>query len=317
MSKRSLIDIARWIALLAVLVVLLFPLFWIISSSLKARGEFFTRPPVWMPAHPEWLNYPDSLRRGGMKGLTDSFTIAFFSMAVSLLLGTPAAYAIARFQVGKKNLAFWILSIRMFPPIATILPLFVIFRFVGLVDSYVGLVLCYTVFNLPFAIWILKGFIEDLPREIEEAAKVDGATRFQIFRNIVIPLDRSRFGGCGTVHLHLRLERFRLCRHFQRIECHAVAGRDCPVCRWPRDSLGPNLRRRHHGDFTSLSPGDFLAEIPDPRPNHGSGEMKKEGPTPGGRASPRAADPVCIVDPIRRLIGSMLGFANNGIARTR
>jgi multiple sugar transport system permease protein len=188
MSRRSLIDTARWIAILAVLVVLLFPLFWIISSSLKARGEFFTRPPVWLPAHAEWFNYPDALQRGGMKGLTDSFTIAFFSMAVSLLLGTPAAYAIARFQIGKKNLAFWILSIRMFPPIATILPLFVIFRFAGLVDSYAGLVVCYTVFNLPFAIWILKGFIEDLPKEIEEAAKVDGATRFQIFRSIVLPL---------------------------------------------------------------------------------------------------------------------------------
>ncbi len=99
-----------------------------------------------------------------------------------------AAYAIARFQVGKKNLAFWILSIRMFPPIATILPLFVIFRFAGLVDSYAGLILSYSVFNLPFAIWMLKGFIEDLPREIEEAAKVDGASRFQIFRNIVLPL---------------------------------------------------------------------------------------------------------------------------------
>jgi len=94
-------------------------------------------------------HYPDSLGRGDLKGLVDSFTIAFSSMLVSLLLGSPAAYAIARFQVGKKNLAFWILSIRMFPPIATILPLFVIFRFVGLVDSHFGLSLSYTVFNLP------------------------------------------------------------------------------------------------------------------------------------------------------------------------
>src|ERR1700745_805834 len=188
MSKRLVIDLLKWLAIFAVLIVLLFPIFWIIASSLKARGEFFTRPPVWVPANPEWLNYPDSLRRGGMKGLIDSFTIAFFSMAISVVLGTPAAYAIARFQVGKKNLAFWILSIRMFPPIATILPLCVIFRGVGLVDSSFGLILSYSVFNLPFAIWMLKGFIEDLPREIEEAAKVDGASRLQIFRNIVIPL---------------------------------------------------------------------------------------------------------------------------------
>src|ERR1700693_1268556 len=104
MSKRFVIDLLKWLAILVVLIVLIFPLFWIIASSLKARGEFFTRPPVWVPANLEWLNYPDSLRRGGMKGLIDSFTIAFSSMAVSVLLGAPAAYAIARFQVGKKNL---------------------------------------------------------------------------------------------------------------------------------------------------------------------------------------------------------------------
>ena len=188
MSKRVLLNFLKWGALMAFVVLFLFPFFWIVASSLKSRGEFFTRPPVWFPAHLDWSNYPDSLGRGALKGLTDSFIIAFSSMMISLLLGAPAAYAIARFQVGREHLAFWILSIRMFPPIATILPLFVIFRFVGLVDSYSGLVLSYTVFNLPFAIWILKGFIEDLPREIEEAAKVDGARPLQIFRMIVIPL---------------------------------------------------------------------------------------------------------------------------------
>jgi multiple sugar transport system permease protein len=188
LSKRVILNLLKWGALIAFVVLFLFPFFWIISSSLKARGEFFTRPPVWLPAHLDWSNYPDSLRRGALKGLSDSFIIAFASMAVALLLGTPAAYAIARFHIGRENLAFWILSIRMFPPIATILPLFVIFRYVGLVDSYAGLVLSYTVFNLPFAIWILKGFIEEVPRDIEEAAKVDGAGPFQIFRLIVIPL---------------------------------------------------------------------------------------------------------------------------------
>src|SRR5258708_30433096 len=177
MLKRSLVELLRWIAILVVLAVLLFPLFWIIASSLKARGEFFTRPPVWIPSNPEWLNYPDSLRRGGLKGLTDSFTIAFCSMAISVLLGAPAAYAIARFQVGKKNLAFWILSIRMFPPIATILPLFVLFRFVALADSYAGLGLCYTVFNVPFAIGRLKRCMSKSPRDIDEAAKCAGARR--------------------------------------------------------------------------------------------------------------------------------------------
>src|SRR5258708_12091854 len=131
MSKCSLVELLRWIAILVVLAVLLFPLFWFIASSLKARGEFFTRPPVWIPSNPEWLNYPDSLRRGGLKGLTDSFTIAFCSIAISVLLGAPAAYAIARFQVGKKNLAFSIPSLRTFPPIPPLLPLSLTFRSVA------------------------------------------------------------------------------------------------------------------------------------------------------------------------------------------
>src|SRR4029077_18215765 len=134
-SRRVILNFLKWGALIIFVVLFLFPFFWIVFSSLKARGEFFSRPPVWFPAHVDWANYPDSLRRGALKGLTDSFIIAFSSMVISLSLGAPAAYAIARFQLGRENLPFWILSIRIFPLIATILPLFVIFRFVGLVDS--------------------------------------------------------------------------------------------------------------------------------------------------------------------------------------
>ena len=141
MPRHWIYQSLRWLALCCVLCFFLFPLAWIVSCSLKERGEFFTRPPVWVPAQLAWSNFPDSLSRGAAKGLADSFVIAFTSMAVSLLLGAPAAYAIARYRVGKKNLVFWILSIRMFPPIATILPLFVIFRYAGLVDSYAGLIL--------------------------------------------------------------------------------------------------------------------------------------------------------------------------------
>jgi multiple sugar transport system permease protein len=186
--KHAAMEWLKWGLLLGFLILFMFPFVWIAASSLKSRGEFFVRPPIWVPRELNWTNFPDALTRGGLKGLQDSFLIASCSMCVSLLLGAPAAYAIARFSVGKQNLAFWILSIRMFPPIATILPLFVIFRMAGLVDSYLGLILSYTVFNLPFAIWIIKGFIEDLPREVEEAARVDGASPLQVFWCIALPL---------------------------------------------------------------------------------------------------------------------------------
>ena len=80
--RRSIRDTLKWSALILFLIVLLFPFFWIVASSLKSRGEFFARPPVWLPATPIWGNYPDALAKGGMKGLTDSFIIAFFSMMV-------------------------------------------------------------------------------------------------------------------------------------------------------------------------------------------------------------------------------------------
>lgn len=177
-----------WILMLLVLAFFMLPFLWMILGSLKARGEFFIQPTVWWPEELIWSNFPKALEQGALDGLIDSLIIATSSMVISVGLGTPAAYAIARFQLGRQHLPFWILSIRMFPPIATILPLFVIYRYLGLVDTHIGLIIAYTVFNLPFAIWILMSFMQELPLEIEEAAKVDGATPFQVFRLIVVPL---------------------------------------------------------------------------------------------------------------------------------
>lgn len=118
----------------------------------------------------------------------NSLVVGFGSTFVSILLGTLAAYALSRFRVPAKNdLLFFILSTRMMPPIAVAIPIFLMYRTLGLNDSYLGLILLYTAVNLSLAVWLLKGFMDEIPREYEEAAMVDGYTRWQSFLKIVLP----------------------------------------------------------------------------------------------------------------------------------
>jgi multiple sugar transport system permease protein len=118
----------------------------------------------------------------------NSLVIAFGSTALSVLLGVTAAYAFSRFKVpGKDDLLFFILSTRMMPPIAVAIPIYLMYREVGLSDTRLGMILLYTAVNVSLAVWLLKGFIDEIPREYEEAALVDGYTRLQAFRKVVLP----------------------------------------------------------------------------------------------------------------------------------
>jgi multiple sugar transport system permease protein len=118
----------------------------------------------------------------------NSLIIAFGSTALSVLLGVTAAYAFSRFRVrGKDDLLFFILSTRMMPPIAVAIPIYLMYRELGLSDTRLGMILLYTAVNVSLAVWLLKGFIDEIPREYEEAALVDGYTRLQAFRKVVLP----------------------------------------------------------------------------------------------------------------------------------
>jgi multiple sugar transport system permease protein len=118
----------------------------------------------------------------------NSLLVAFGSTALSVLLGVMAAYAFSRFKVpGKDDLLFFILSTRMMPPIAVAIPIYLMYREVGLSDTRLGLILLYTAVNVSLAVWLLKGFIDEIPREYEEAALVDGYTRLQALRKVVLP----------------------------------------------------------------------------------------------------------------------------------
>lgn len=118
----------------------------------------------------------------------NSIIICSLSTIITVILGTCAAYGFSRFRIrGKDDILFFILSTRMLPPVVVLIPIFLMYRALRLTDTHIGLILLYTAFNVSFAVWVLKGFIDEIPIEYEEAALVDGYTRFQVFRKIVVP----------------------------------------------------------------------------------------------------------------------------------
>lgn len=177
-----------WLVILAALAFFLLPVVWIFLTSFKAQGEVFHYPPIFWPKHVNFRFYSTTLSGAGGKALKDSLIVASANTGLSLLVGVPTAYSISRFRVGGQHLAFWILSIRMFPPVASAVPLFLLFRKYQMLDSYWALIIAYLTFNVPFVVWFVKGFFDDLPRDLEEAALVDGASRWRAFVGIAVPL---------------------------------------------------------------------------------------------------------------------------------
>ena len=189
LSKRN----DYWIILIFVaigflLLIFLSPMLWMFLTAFKDRGEIFTYPPVFIPKKPDFSTFVHGLELGGAKGILDTTIIASSCTLISLAVGALAAYSLARFKIGGKNLAFWILSVRMLPPIAIVLPLFIFYQSLHWLDTYQSLIVTNSVMNIPFAVWILKGFFEELPTELEDSALVDGCSRFQAFSRISLPL---------------------------------------------------------------------------------------------------------------------------------
>jgi multiple sugar transport system permease protein len=180
-------------ALLAVaLLAALAPVYWMLTISLKTEVEQFAVPPRWFSFAPVLTHYRDAFvaRSFGQYLLTSAF-VAVVSTVCAMLPGTLAAYALARFRLPRKldtRLALWILSTRMFPPIVTAVPLFLLMRDVRLLNTRAALVIVYTAFNLPFVVWMMRGFFQEIPRDLEEAALVDGDSRLGALRRVILPL---------------------------------------------------------------------------------------------------------------------------------
>lgn len=182
----------RYLLAVAALVISLAPGYWLITISLKHEIDQFAYPPRWIDFAPTLQHYRDAFSSGSFAAyFTNSVILAAISTLAALLFGLPAAYGLARFEWRNNwnnKIADWILSTRMLPPIVTIVPLFLMLRSVGLINSLPGLAIVYTAFNLPFVVWMMRGFFEEVPREIEEAAMLDGESRLGALLRIVLPL---------------------------------------------------------------------------------------------------------------------------------
>ena len=175
------------------------PVIWIAMMSLKNPNDVIASPPKFVFT-PTLENYKiitvgrhaqgvETVRPDYPRYFLNTLIIASATVVVSLLLGTFAAYSLARFSFRfKEDIAFTFLSFRFAPELMVILPLYVVFQKTGLIDSYSGLTAAYQLITLPFLIWVLRGFFEDIPREIEQAARVDGYTWWGVFRRISLPL---------------------------------------------------------------------------------------------------------------------------------
>jgi multiple sugar transport system permease protein len=174
---------------LLVLAAELFPVFWMAMSSFKTRPDIFNWPPTMIPRPWTLSNYLYIFQQMSFGlFLRNSVIIAALTTTACAVVGVPAAFAISRFRTGGRPLSLWILMQRMIPSVALVIPLFILLWKIQLMDTWAGLAIAHVSFNLPFAVWLMVAFFAEVPGELEEAALVDGCTRFQAFRRVSLPL---------------------------------------------------------------------------------------------------------------------------------
>jgi multiple sugar transport system permease protein len=195
-------NILFYLAIVVLLCVVVGPFLWMFISSISPQVELSATPPHWFPQNPTWFRYQALFARAGegganipagvekfLKGLSNSLIVSTLTTLICVSTGTLAAYALARLNVpGKNKFMMGILSSQMLPIVVIIIPLYLMLQKFDMMDSLRGLVLLYTGFMLPTVIWIMHSYFETLPRELEEAAMVDGCSRFEAFLKVIIPL---------------------------------------------------------------------------------------------------------------------------------
>lgn len=179
-----------WVPLIIFLLFLLFPFYWTFVTSIKPDAELHSLKVIYWPQHPTFQAYQHLFNQYNfLHPMKNSFIVAAITTLVSLTVSTLAAYAFSRFRFpGRKPLMVLFLTNNMFPTVLLLIPLFTIMRKLGLLYKPASLVLSYTTFTIPFSVWLLNGYLNDLPLSMEEAAMIDGADRAKAFTRIVLPV---------------------------------------------------------------------------------------------------------------------------------
>ncbi|MEM2922169.1 MAG: carbohydrate ABC transporter permease [Candidatus Bathyarchaeia archaeon] len=183
-------DVVVYILIAVALFLTLFPIYWTFKTAFQNSIDAFHIPPLLLPSANGVRNFMDFVQKGGLGTIRNSLIVGISSTIIIAIIGPMAGYSFSRFKVGGNFLPFWILSQRMLPPIAFVIPIFLIFQSLNLVNTYPGLTLAYIAFNLPYAVWMMRGIFDELPVEIEEAAMIDGCSNFQRYWKIALPLAR-------------------------------------------------------------------------------------------------------------------------------
>ena len=208
------------IGLVLGLIFALFPIFWMVSTSFKPTHEWAAVPPVWVTSNPTLANYQPLIgtlegfwvhgHGGAWWAMIDSLIVSSAATFISLTIGGMAAVGFSRYRAGGHTLALTILSVRGIPTVVIAIPFLILFGWLGMRDTHIGLILAYVVFTTPFAFWMLKSFIDDIPAEIEEAAMMDGMSRWVAHLRVTLPLIKGGLLATGLFIFILNWSEFLL-----------------------------------------------------------------------------------------------------------
>jgi multiple sugar transport system permease protein len=253
---------ARWSLLLAYLVFTLLPIVWLFLSTIQTEASLLRQPPPIIPTDVTLRNYVDIFKPAAfgensgqstfVLALRNSVVVSLGTTAVALVFGTLAAYAFARFNIPRKRtLLLIVLGSQLLPAVSLIIPLFRMFRTAGLLDSLLALILAYSTFSMPFVVWIMTGYFQSVPIELEEAARIDGASRFQSFVRVALPLAAPGLGATAIFTLLNAWDEF----FFALIFTSTYAAKTLPVAL--AEFIG-----RHSVNWGLLVTGGFIASLP-------------------------------------------------------
>ena len=189
MKRRPAATAAIYVAAVVVGLFAVAPFAWMLLTSLKPDGEILRKTPSLWTAHPQFHRYSDVMHAGFARALRNSLIVATGTTVAGVAVAALAGYALARFDLPlRRYLLLMVMAVQMFPLVVLLIPLFVVMKALGLLDSWLGLVIAYLSFTTPLAVWLLRSFFETIPRDLEEAAVIDGATRFGAMIKVIFPL---------------------------------------------------------------------------------------------------------------------------------
>lgn len=257
--------VAPWLRRVLLLIYLLFtllPMLWLLLSTIQTQASLLRVPPQLVPEALTLSNYVDIFKPAAfgensgestfLLALRNSVYVSMGTTVVAMLFGTLAAYAFARFNIpNKRGLLLTVLGTQLLPPISIIIPLFRMFKAADLLDTITALILAYSTFSIPFVVWIMAGYFQSVPLELEEAARIDGASRLQAFLRIALPLAAPGLGATAIFTLLNAWDEF----FFALIFTATYAAKTVPVAL--AEFIG-----RHSVNWGMLVTGGLIASMP-------------------------------------------------------